>query len=80
MVERHLEAVRSWRAVWIDGGNHDEWYLDLGAQAFRDEILRAGVGEERVHFEIFDAGHGAIEYRYPMSLAWLASRIAPGAD
>lgn len=80
MVERYPDAVTSWRAVWIDGGTHDEWYLDIGAQAFREELGRAGLAEERIHFELFDAGHGAIEYRYPLALAWLARQIAPADD
>ena len=77
MVERHAEAVQSWRAVWIDAGARDEWFLDLGAQAFHAEVRRAGLQDERIHFETFDAGHGAIDYRYPLALTWLAQRIAP---
>ncbi|HEX3589205.1 MAG TPA: alpha/beta hydrolase-fold protein [Pseudonocardiaceae bacterium] len=76
MVERYAEQVRSWRAVWIDGGTKDEWYLDIGAQAFRAEVKKAGLPDDRVHFELFDAGHGGIDYRYPLSLAWLAERLA----
>jgi hypothetical protein len=78
MVETYADAVASWHAVWIDGGTRDEWYLDVGASAFREEITRVGLPEERIHFELFDAGHGAIDYRYPLALAWLARRIAPG--
>lgn len=78
MVERHAEAVRSWHAVWIDAGTRDEWFLDLGAQAFEAEVRRIGLPEERLHVETFDAGHGAIDYRYPLALAWLAERIATG--
>lgn len=77
MVERHAEVVRSWQAVWIDAGTRDEWFLDLGAQAFEAELRRVGLAEDRIHFETFDAGHGAIDYRYPLALAWLAQRIAP---
>jgi hypothetical protein len=29
-----------------------------------------------VAFELFDAGHGAIDYRYPPAVAWLAERLA----
>ncbi|HET8970633.1 MAG TPA: alpha/beta hydrolase-fold protein [Candidatus Nanopelagicales bacterium] len=76
MVERYADAVRSWRAVWIDAGTRDEWYLDLGASAFRDRVLAAGLPEDRLGFELFDAGHGGIGYRYPMALAWLAHRLA----
>jgi S-formylglutathione hydrolase FrmB len=76
MVPAHAEAVRSLRAVWIDAGKSDEFYLDLGAEAFRAEIARAGLPDERVRFELFDAGHGGIDYRYPLSLTWLAERLA----
>lgn len=79
MVERHQDAVRSWRSVWIDAGTRDEWFLDIGAHAFRGEITRAGLPEERIHFETFDAAHGGIDYRYPQALAWLAQRMAPEA-
>jgi hypothetical protein len=76
MVPDHAEAVRSLRAVWIDAGTRDEYFLDVGAQAFRAELAKAGVPDDRVHFELFDAGHAAIDYRYPLSLAWLAERLA----
>ncbi|MBB4683705.1 alpha/beta hydrolase [Amycolatopsis jiangsuensis] len=76
MVARHAEAVRSLHAVWIDAGTRDEWFLDLGAVAFRDAVRAAGLPEERLSFELFDAGHGAIDYRYPLALRWLAGRLA----
>jgi hypothetical protein len=37
----------------------------------------AGVPDDRVYFELFDGGHFAIEYRYPLALAWLCRRLAP---
>ena len=76
MVQRHAEAVRSLRAVWIDAGTRDEWFLDLGAEAFRAELVRIGLPQDRVHFELFDAGHGGIDYRYPLALSFLAHRLA----
>jgi S-formylglutathione hydrolase FrmB len=76
MVARYADAVRSLRAVWIDGGTRDEWYLDIGAEAFRAEVVKVGLPADRMYFELFEAGHGAIEYRYPLALAWLAERLA----
>ena len=75
MVPERAEAVRSLRAVYIDSGNKDEWYLDLGAEAFRRALADVGVTD--VHFELFDAGHMGIEYRYPLSLRYLAERLSP---
>ncbi|HEV7933540.1 MAG TPA: alpha/beta hydrolase-fold protein [Actinomadura sp.] len=77
MVPRHAEALRSQRAIWIDGGTRDEWFLDIGADAFRQALEDIGVSGDVVRFELFEAGHGAIDYRYPLSLAWLCRRIAP---
>ena len=76
MAPLHADALRSLRAVYIDAGTKDEWYLDLGAEAFRRALADVGVTD--VHFELFDAGHMGIEYRYPLSLAYLAERLSPG--
>ena len=75
MVEQRAEALRSLRAIYIDSGTKDEWYLDLGAEAFRRALEQIGVTD--VHFELFEAGHMGIEYRYPLSLRYLAERLAP---
>jgi hypothetical protein len=75
MVPAHAEALRGLRAIWIDAGRRDEYHLDLGAEAFRAALRDVGVPDELVHFELFDAGHGSIEYRYPQSLAWLCARM-----
>jgi len=76
MAPRYAGALRSLRAIWIDAGTRDDHYLDLGAEAFRQALREVGVTDEVVRFELFDATHSAIEYRYPMSLAWLCQRIA----
>jgi hypothetical protein len=75
MVPTHADALRGLRAIWIDAGTKDEYYLDLGAEAFRRALERIGVTD--VHFELFDATHGFIEYRYPLALDYLARRLAP---
>jgi hypothetical protein len=74
MVPSHAEALRGLKAIWIDAGTRDEYFLDLGALAFKAELEAIGVTE--IEFELFDAGHGMIDYRYPLSLAFLASRLA----
>jgi hypothetical protein len=76
MVPAHAEALRGLRAIWIDAGTRDEYHLDLGATAFRAALADIDVADDLVHFELFDAGHGGIDYRYPMSLAWLCGRIS----
>jgi Putative esterase len=76
MTPAYAEALRGVRAIWIDAGTKDEFHLDLGAEAFRAALKDVGVADDLVHFELFDAGHMGIEYRYPLSLAWLCRRIA----
>jgi S-formylglutathione hydrolase FrmB len=71
MVPAHAEALRGMRAIWIDAGTRDEFRLDLGAQAFLAALKDIGVPDDHVYFELFDAGHMGIDYRYPLSLAWL---------
>jgi S-formylglutathione hydrolase FrmB len=76
MVPKHTEALRGLRAIWIDAGTRDDWFLDLGATAFRDALLAAGVAPDVIEFELFDATHAGIDYRYPMSLAWMCQQMA----
>jgi hypothetical protein len=73
MAERHADALRGLRAIYIDAGTRDQFYLDLGAEAFRRALERIGVDD--VLFELFDATHRAIEYRYPIALRYLAERL-----
>ena len=72
--EAGIAALRSLRAIYIDAGTRDEYHLDLGAEAFRQACLAAGSVEP--FFELFDAAHGGIEYRYPIALRYLAERLA----
>jgi S-formylglutathione hydrolase FrmB len=74
MVQRHADALRSMRAIWIDAGTRDEYFLDLGAEAFRRALADVGVTD--VRFELFDATHALIEYRYPLALRYLTERLS----
>jgi S-formylglutathione hydrolase FrmB len=74
MAAGHAEALRSMRAIYIDAGKRDQYFLDLGAEAFRRRLEAIGV--KGVFFELFDATHDAIEYRYPIALRYLAERLS----
>ena len=74
MVPQHAESLRKMRAIYIDAGTKDEWFLDLGAEAYRRALADLGVTD--VFFELFDATHMAIEYRYPLGLKYLAERLS----
>jgi S-formylglutathione hydrolase FrmB len=73
---RYAEALGSMRAVWIDAGKQDEYFLDFGAVAFQRAAVRAGVPEERLYFELFEGKHGGIEYRYPLAVGWLSRQLS----
>ncbi len=66
-------ALRSMRAIYIDAGDRDEYFLDLAAEAFRRTCVAAGAPEPS--FEIFPAKHGGVEYRYPIAIRYLAERL-----
>jgi hypothetical protein len=44
---------------------------------FIDKRALASIGVTDVFFELFDATHNAIEYRYPIGLKYLAERLSP---
>ena len=73
MIPDRAEAARSLRAVYIDAGKRDEWYLDLGAEAVRREYAALGL---EPFFELFEGTHMGVEYRYPKATAFLAERLA----
>lgn len=73
LVQRHADALRGLRAIYVDCGTRDEWYLDLTAAWLERELTRLGVSD--LHVELFDATHVAIEYRYPLGLRYLAGRL-----
>jgi hypothetical protein len=74
MARQRADALRSLRAIYIDCGKRDQFFLDLGAEAFRRELEAAGVTD--YFFELFDATHSGIEYRYPGGVAYLAERLS----
>jgi hypothetical protein len=76
MAPRYAAALRGLRGIWIDAGTRDDFNLDVGAAAYRAALLDAGVADDLIRIELFDATHAGIDYRYPLSLAWLCERIA----
>jgi hypothetical protein len=75
MAPARADALRGLQAIWIDAGRSDEYYLDLGAEAFRRELSALGIVEPVVRYELFDGTHGNLEWRYPEAIGWLAERL-----
>jgi len=69
MAARHADALRGMRRIYLDAGRKDEYFLDLGAQAFAAELERLGV---EYTLELFDGKHGGLTYRYPGAIRELA--------
>jgi S-formylglutathione hydrolase FrmB len=62
MAPQYVDALRSMHRIYLDAGREDEYYLDLGAQAFAAELERLGIAHT---LELFDGKHGGLTYRYP---------------
>ena len=74
MAAHYADALRSLKAIYIDAGKRDQFFLDLGAEAFRRALEQIGVTD--VQFELFDGTHSGIDYRYPRAIKYLAERLS----
>jgi len=74
MAPEHGDALASMKRIYLDAGKADEWYLDLGAQAFGKELDRLGV---EYTLDLFEGTHMGIQYRYPGAIGELARALAP---
>jgi hypothetical protein len=74
MAPRHAEALRSLRRIYLDAGRSDEYFLDLGAEAFAAELTRLDVPYS---LELFDGKHGGLTYRYPGAIRELVLALRP---
>jgi S-formylglutathione hydrolase FrmB len=74
LAAKHPEALRAARGIWIDAGRRDEYHLDLGATALANAVSAAGADD--VHFELHEGTHRGTNWRLPLSLAFLAERLA----
>jgi hypothetical protein len=73
MIPGHADEMRSMRAIWLDAGRADEFFLDNGMVAVSKELEAIGVEHT---LELFDGGHMSIGYRYPRSLEFLARALS----
>ncbi len=73
MAPRHADALASMRRIYLDAGNRDEYFLDLGAQAFAAELEKLGVEHS---LELFDGKHGGISHRYPGAIRELVRALS----
>ncbi|MGH2947900.1 MAG: alpha/beta hydrolase [Solirubrobacteraceae bacterium] len=74
MAAQHADALRSMRRIYLDAGRKDEYFLDLGAQAFAAELHALDVD---CSLELFDGKHGGLTYRYPGAIRELILSLTP---
>ena len=74
MAPRHGDALKSLKRIYLDAGKSDEYYLDLGAQAFAKELDALDVDYS---LELFEGKHGALQYRYPGAIRELIEALSP---
>ena len=72
MAPKHADALGSMRRIYLDAGRSDEFFLDLGAQAFSKELSRLGIDHS---LELFEGKHGGLQYRYPGAIRALLEAI-----
>jgi enterochelin esterase-like enzyme len=72
LVEKHKDALRSLRLIYIDCGSRDEWNLHWGARALVATMRKHGLTP---HYEEFEDGHMSISYRYDVSIPMLVKAL-----
>src|SRR5262245_5989386 len=76
MAPAHADELRSMRRIYLDAGRSDEYFLDLGAEAFARELGKLGVDHT---LELFEGKHGGLTYRYPGAIRELVLALAADA-
>jgi S-formylglutathione hydrolase FrmB len=73
MAQGHADALRGLRAVYLDAGDSDEYYMDLGTRALHETFERLGVAHR---YERFLGRHSGVSHRYPIGYEHLARALA----
>jgi enterochelin esterase family protein len=76
LLERHADALRSLRLLYLDCGTRDEWQLHIGARLFTRRLRELGIAHEH---EEFDDGHMNVTYRYDVSLPKMSRALGARA-
>ena len=73
MAPLHAQALRGLRAVYLDAGDADEYYMDLGTAKLSEVLTGLGVAHR---YERFPGRHGGVAWRYPIGYAHLARALS----
>ena len=72
MAHEHAEELASMRAIHLDAGAYDEFFLDLGATAFSNELDRLGIAHS---LELFEGNHDGVDERIPTAVCKLVRAL-----
>jgi len=72
-----LNALRELRALWLDAGNRDQYFIHYGTREFSARLCAAGVDHRH---EEFDGNHSGMDWRLDHSLPWLLDRLETEAS
>ena len=72
-LERQAEALRGFKALYIDCGIADQFSLVYGARRFTRRLTELGIAHR---YEEFDDNHSAVDYRMDESLPFLAKALS----
>lgn len=72
-ISENLGILRNMNAIYLDVGSDDEFRINFGMGKMHRILEENSIGH---FFEEFEDGHFNISYRYELSLAYLAERLA----
>jgi hypothetical protein len=72
MARSHADALVRMRRIYLDASCNDEFFLDLGAEAFSDELTRLGIKHS---LELFDGNHDGVDERIPAAIRALVNAL-----
>jgi enterochelin esterase family protein len=72
LVDKHIDALRTLRLIYLDAGVRDEFNLQYGARILAERLKNRGI---RFIHEEFDDGHFNIQYRYDVSLKAISDAL-----
>jgi enterochelin esterase family protein len=72
LVDKHLDALRQLKLVWLDCGTRDEFNLHFGARIFCKRLRARGIP---YIYEEFDDGHMNVQYRFDRSFQAISAAL-----
>lgn len=72
IVDKHTDALKSLRLLYLDCGRFDEYNLLYGARMFTEKLRALGIP---FHYEEYDGSHRYMKHRYNVSFAAISAAM-----